>query len=115
MEAGHIDPNQALDPCLIYDTTPQDYVNLLCYMKFNQSQILSITGSRICNCWNPSSDLNYPSFIAFYSDSITVTTKKFLSIATNVGKDYATYKAVVIAPERTVVTLTRYIGVQKAK
>jgi hypothetical protein len=115
MEASHIDPNQALDPGLIYDITPQDYVNLLCYMKFNQSQILSITGSRICNCWNPSSDLNYPSFIAFYSDSITVTTKKFLSIATNVGKDYATYKAVVIAPERTVVTLTRYIGVQKAK
>lgn len=106
MGAGHIDPNQALDPGLIYDITPQDYVNLLCFMKFNQSQILSITGSRIYNCWNPAPNLNYPSFIAFYSDSITVTTKKFLRIATNVGKDYATYKAEVIAPEHTVVTVS---------
>ena len=36
MGAGQIDPNRALDPGLIYDASPQDYVNLFLLSEFNQ-------------------------------------------------------------------------------
>ncbi|PHT32439.1 Subtilisin-like protease SBT1.2 [Capsicum baccatum] len=34
MGSGHTNPNKALDPGLIYDVTPEDYINLLCGLDF---------------------------------------------------------------------------------
>ncbi|CAN0922445.1 Subtilisin-like protease SBT3 [Linum grandiflorum] len=98
--AGHIMPNNALDPGLIYDATPQDYVSLLCSMNFTKNQILTITRSTTYNCTNPSLDLNYPSFIAFYNQNVTkVTTQTYQRVVTNVGGGAATYKVKVTAPK----------------
>ncbi|XP_015875630.2 subtilisin-like protease SBT3 [Ziziphus jujuba] len=96
--SGHIDPNRALDPGLVYDATPQDYVNLLCSMNFTKNHILAITRTEAYNCSNPSSGLNYPSFIALYNGQTISSTQKFDRIVTNVGDGAATYKASVIAP-----------------
>ena len=63
MGSGHIRPNQALDPGLVYDATQQDYVNLLCSINFNSTQVLNFPGSNSYSCSNPSSDLSHPSFI----------------------------------------------------
>ncbi|XWS25593.1 hypothetical protein CRYUN_Cryun27aG0081100 [Craigia yunnanensis] len=107
MGAGQIDPNQALDPGLIYDATPQDYVNLLCTMNFTQKQILTITRSKSYNCWNPSSDLNYPSFIALYNPNVTKTTGKiFRRTVTNVGEGAATYKVKIMQPEGSTIAVS---------
>ncbi|PHU07632.1 hypothetical protein BC332_24121 [Capsicum chinense] len=44
MGAGHINPNKALDPGLLYDVTPEDYyINLLCALDFTSKQIKAIT------------------------------------------------------------------------
>ncbi|KAI6688101.1 hypothetical protein NL676_024929 [Syzygium grande] len=69
MGASHVDPNRALDPGLIYDMTLQDYVNLMCAIKYTSKQIHMVTRSSSYNCSNPSLDLNYPSFIAFFSSN----------------------------------------------
>ncbi|CAN1191830.1 Subtilisin-like protease SBT3 [Linum perenne] len=101
MGAGHIVPNNALDPGLIYDASPQDYISLLCSMNFTKNQILTITRSNTYNCAaHPSLDLNYPSFIAFYNKNVTeVVTRTYQRVVTNVGGGAATYKVKVTAPK----------------
>ncbi|KAL2512682.1 Subtilisin-like serine endopeptidase family protein [Abeliophyllum distichum] len=107
MGAGQVDPNRALDPGLIYDATPQDYVNLICALNFTREQTQTIIRSSY-NCSNPSLDLNYPSFIALYDpqQEKTTLTQKFPRTVTNVGKGAATYKAKVKTPKGSVVTIS---------
>ncbi|KAL6292497.1 hypothetical protein ACE6H2_000639 [Prunus campanulata] len=90
MGAGHINPNRALDPGLIYDATLQDYVNLLCSLHYSQDQLFDITGSRVNNCSSPSSDFNYPSIISLYDSNVTQVFEKFRRTVTNVD-GLATY------------------------
>ncbi|KAH6781100.1 hypothetical protein C2S52_012337 [Perilla frutescens var. hirtella] len=105
MGAGQVDPNRALDPGLIYDATPQDYVDLLCSMNFTQNQIKTITRSSY-TCSSPSADLNYPSFITLYSNGTTYgIVQEFRRTVTNVGSDTATYKVRVDAPVGSTVTV----------
>ncbi|OIW04566.1 hypothetical protein TanjilG_20922 [Lupinus angustifolius] len=100
MGAGHINPNKALHPGLVYNVGVQDYVNLLCALNFTQKKITTITRSSYNNCSNPSLDLNYPSFIAFfdakYSHSQSKTKiQEFERTVTNVGEGPTTYVASV--------------------
>ncbi|PRQ27709.1 putative tripeptidyl-peptidase II [Rosa chinensis] len=101
MGAGHVNPNKALNPGLIYDATIDDYVNLLCALNYTKEQIQTITRSASNNCSSPSLDLNYPSFIAFFnvndSKSGVQTTQEFRRTVTNVGKGQSTYIASVTA------------------
>ncbi|KAF8030556.1 hypothetical protein BT93_E2861 [Corymbia citriodora subsp. variegata] len=99
--AGHIDPNKALDPGLIYDATPQDYINLMCAMNYTSKQIRTVTKSSSYNCSDSSLDLNYPSFIAFFNpnSSGSPTVQEFLRTVTNVGDGSSTYVAKVTPME----------------
>ncbi|XP_059287150.1 subtilisin-like protease SBT3 [Lycium ferocissimum] len=97
MGAGHINPNKALDPGLIYDMTPQDYINLLCGLDFTSQQIKTITRSSSYSCTNPSLDLNYPSFIGYFnwnsSKSDPKRIQEFKRTVTNLGDGVSTYTA----------------------
>ncbi|ESW07307.1 hypothetical protein PHAVU_010G118800 [Phaseolus vulgaris] len=95
MGAGHINPNKALDPGLVYDVGAQDYVNLLCAMNFTQENIKAITRSSSYNCSKPSLDLNYPSFIAFFNDSSkeSTLTWEFVRTVTYFGEGQTSYTA----------------------
>ncbi|CAJ2659042.1 unnamed protein product [Trifolium pratense] len=93
--AGHVNPNRALNPGLVYDVGLQDYVNLLCALNFTQKNITAITRSSSYDCSKPSLDLNYPSFIAFFNgeNSSSKTIQEFYRTVTNVGEGQATYVA----------------------
>ncbi|KAL0438756.1 UNVERIFIED_CONTAM: Retrovirus-related Pol polyprotein from transposon RE2 [Sesamum latifolium] len=107
--AGHINPNKALDPGLIYDADRDNYVNFLCALNLTQKQIRAVIRSPY-SCSNPSSDLNYPSFIAFFSGNGTKTVE-FQRTLTNVGSEKSRYLVKVqsiqgfkvsVVPERLV-------------
>ncbi|KAL9143811.1 hypothetical protein ABFS82_14G258400 [Erythranthe guttata] len=100
--SGHVDPNRALDPGLVYDATPQDFVNLVCSMNLTREQTQTITRSTY-NCSSPSSDLNYPSFIALFNfDERGMTfNRTFHRTVTNVADGAATYKVKLEKPANT--------------
>ncbi|CAA0838691.1 Subtilisin-like serine endopeptidase family protein [Striga hermonthica] len=105
MGAGQVDPNRALNPGLVYDLSPEEYVSYLCSMNLTRIQIKTIVRSDY-NCSIPSSDLNYPSFIALYNPSNhkgKMLTKEFRRTVTYVGdgNNPVVYYAKVDAPNNT--------------
>ncbi|CAL9136293.1 unnamed protein product [Musa acuminata var. zebrina] len=62
--SGHVDPEKAADPGLIYDLTADDYLSFLCSSNYTEMQIRTIA-RRAVNCSRNSGrmpwDLNYPS------------------------------------------------------
>ncbi|KAA3462942.1 subtilisin-like protease SBT1.7 [Gossypium australe] len=95
--AGHINPNKAMDPGLVYDIEIQDYINYLCGLNYTSKQIRTITGMRQFNCDSATLDLNYPSFIILLNNTNT-TSATFQRELTNVAEGSSVYRAVVRAP-----------------
>uniref|UniRef100_A0A2N9EVJ9 Inhibitor I9 domain-containing protein n=1 Tax=Fagus sylvatica TaxID=28930 RepID=A0A2N9EVJ9_FAGSY len=93
--AGHIDPNRAMDPGLIYDMGFQDYVDFLCGLEYTDEQMRIILNRKKWHCNKKlSHELNYPSFIVVLSNETTYPTAMNLSrVVTNVGNDTSVYKA----------------------
>lgn len=93
---GHVDPVAALDPGLVYDIQPAEYLDFLCAFNYTDDQIRSI--SRDGFSCDPAGgyslyDLNYPSFAVWY-DTHTTTGAKTVTFhrnVTNVGSGAATY------------------------
>ncbi|KAM3685796.1 hypothetical protein ACJW31_11G146100 [Castanea mollissima] len=82
--AGHIDPNKAMDPGLIYDTSFQDYVDFLCGLGYTNEQMRH----------KLSHELNYPSFMVVLSNQTTYPmSMNFSRVVTNVEYDTSVYQA----------------------
>ncbi|XVE66820.1 hypothetical protein DITRI_Ditri08aG0110300 [Diplodiscus trichospermus] len=95
--AGHINPNKALDPGLVYDIETQDYISYLCALNYTRRQIRTITGTSSFTCDNANLDLNYPSFILILNNTNT-TGITFQRELTNVADGSSVYRAMVRAP-----------------
>jgi hypothetical protein len=61
--SGHIQPNSAIDPGLVYDLTIIDYLNFLCASGYKQKLITKLNFNMTFKCSGSHSinDLNYPS------------------------------------------------------
>ncbi|XP_072978209.1 subtilisin-like protease SBT1.5 [Typha angustifolia] len=109
--AGHVNPQRAMDPGLVYDISPSDYVNFLCNLNYSQQNIRTIT-RRPSDCREArraghAGNLNYPSFTAvFVADGAKARrSTHFIRTVTNVGSGGATYRATIRAPEGSRVTV----------
>ena len=87
--AGHINPNHAMDPGLIYDTVFQDYIEFLCGLGYTKSQISLVIKRTQSSCsQKPINDLNYPTFMAIFSNKTRYpVAQNFSRVVTNVGND----------------------------
>ncbi|XP_058082225.1 subtilisin-like protease SBT5.3 [Magnolia sinica] len=93
--AGHVDPNCAVDPGLVYDLTIEDYLNFLCAIGYNQTQFASFT-KQPYSCDPKSLNLlnfNYPSITIPHLSGLTTVSRT----VKNVGNP-STYTARINAP-----------------
>jgi len=93
--AGHINPNKAMDPGLIYDMGLQDYIQFVCGLGYTKKQMILLLRRTRWSCNHKSiHDLNYPSFMAVLSNRTRYpVTMKFNRVVTNVGNDKSVYRA----------------------
>ncbi|GLJ29068.1 hypothetical protein SUGI_0573400 [Cryptomeria japonica] len=98
--AGHVDPNAAVDPGLVYDMVPQDYITFLCSLNYTEQQLSLLTKESV-SCPNSSleaDDLNYPSFsVVMKSGSNSVQVKRRTVTYVGTGSD-AVYQVSVKNP-----------------
>ncbi|RZC86042.1 hypothetical protein C5167_026722 [Papaver somniferum] len=98
--SGHVDPNRAVDPGLIYDLGTDDYIKFLCSSEYDEDRIAVLVKDRTVDCStmtfaNGPGDLNYPSFSVVFKSETEVV--KYRRVVTNVGKSTnAVYEAKVI-------------------
>ncbi|KAH7691101.1 Peptidase S8 subtilisin-related protein [Dioscorea alata] len=99
MGSGQVNPIAANDPGLIYNITSNNYVQYLCGLGINDTDVSIITGDQV-QCSNVSSilteDLNYPS-ISISLDP--ATNKSVTRTLTNVGNANEVYTAKVEEPK----------------
>ncbi|KAJ6728958.1 SUBTILISIN-LIKE PROTEASE SBT1.2 [Salix viminalis] len=99
--AGHVNPERALGPGLVYDIRPDDYVTHLCTLRYTRSDIFTITHRNVsCNDllqMNRGFSLNYPSISIIFKHG--TTSKMIKRQVTNVGSPNSIYSVEVSAPE----------------
>ncbi|XP_019158640.1 PREDICTED: subtilisin-like protease SBT5.3 [Ipomoea nil] len=92
--AGHINPNGAADPGLVYDLKLTDYVNFICAQGYNKTEITAVLGTPYkCPDHISLSTFNYPSITVPHLKGTATVTRTLK----NVGSP-ATYTASVRSP-----------------
>ncbi|GLT37693.1 hypothetical protein SLA2020_119960 [Shorea laevis] len=95
---GNINPVKAINPGLVYETSKEDYINVLCSIGYTSGIIRIISGDN-SSCPGSSKnasarDMNYPSLAAQVPVNKTFKLE-FHRTATNVGSANSTYKVQV--------------------
>ena len=90
--SGHVDPNKAIDPGLVYDAGKADFVQYQC--KVNKAVVTPASDCTTFGTLDETYNLNLPSItVSSVQGSVTVRRK-----VTNVGGASATYNATASVP-----------------
>ncbi|KAF8664244.1 hypothetical protein HU200_054786 [Digitaria exilis] len=105
--AGHVRPQLAMDPGLVYDAGASDYVDFLCALNYTTEQIRRFAPDMTtCTRELPggAASLNYPSFVVVFDGRTDVRT--LTRTVTKVSQEAEMYNVTVKAPEHVKVTVT---------
>ncbi|KAJ9188403.1 hypothetical protein P3X46_003762 [Hevea brasiliensis] len=99
--SGHVNPESASDPGLIYNITTADYLLYLCSLNYTSSQV-ALVSRKSFSCPNNTllqpGDLNYPSFAVNFEGNAKNISKTYKRTVTNVGTSPSTYAVQVQEP-----------------
>jgi len=105
--AGHVQPDLALDPGLVYDARERDYVDFLCALNYTTEQMRRFVPDFV-NCTGTlaggPAGLNYPSFVVAFDSRTDVRT--LTRTLTKVSEEAETFNVTVLAPEHVKVNVT---------
>ncbi|GFP88250.1 subtilisin-like protease sbt5.4, partial [Phtheirospermum japonicum] len=91
---GHVQPNLAMDPGLVYDLSTTDYLDFLCTIGYNKTQIqLFSNETHTCQKRMRLIDFNYPSITVPRLNGMVNVTRKVKNVGTP-----GVYKALVLSP-----------------
>lgn len=103
--AGHVNPQKALSPGLVYDTTTNDYIAFLCSLNYTLDHLKLVVKRPDANCsviFADPGDLNYPSFSVVFGSNKVV---RYTRTLTNVGEPGSVYDVAVSAPSMVGITV----------
>eukprot|EP00249_Psilotum_nudum_P017469 c26338_g1_i2 orf=127-2550(+) len=107
--SGHVNPDAALDPGLVYDLGVQQYVDFLCSLGYKDAALeVFAKGQYSCSgALIQPGELNYPSFSVVFdpNDWQLPFTSRLTRTVTNVGAANSVYTARVISPKGVTVTV----------
>ncbi|KAM0069729.1 putative cucumisin [Helianthus debilis subsp. tardiflorus] len=93
--AGHVNPSKAINPGLIFDIQPDDYIHYLCGLGYTSIQVGVIVQKKVtCTEVIPEAQLNYPSYAVTLAHG---EIKNFTRTVTNVGEANSTYIVTYVA------------------
>ncbi|KAL5768502.1 hypothetical protein ACOSP7_015048 [Xanthoceras sorbifolium] len=96
--SGHVDPQKALSPGLVYDISTEEYVAFLCSLDYTVEHVQAIVKRPNTTCSKKLRDpgeLNYPSFSVLFGNKRVV---RYTRELTNVGPARSMYKVTVAGP-----------------
>ncbi|KAK6236569.1 Peptidase S8/S53 domain - like 10 [Theobroma cacao] len=96
--AGHVDPQKALSPGLVYDISTEEYISFLCSLGYTIDHVKTIVKRPNVTCstkFKDPGELNYPSFSVLFGDKRVV---RYTRELTNVGPSRSIYKVTVNGP-----------------
>ncbi|KAH7691559.1 Peptidase S8 subtilisin-related protein [Dioscorea alata] len=106
--AGQVNATNAMDPGLVYNIEPNDYIAYLCGIFYNNSQTVQKFTKNNTQCTRSISgeQLNYPSIgISMNSRLARITVSRTV---TNVGDAREIYNAKIVEPPNVKIDLSQY-------
>ncbi|PIA43138.1 hypothetical protein AQUCO_02000517v1 [Aquilegia coerulea] len=103
--SGHVDPQKALDPGLVYDISTEDYIAFLCSLDYGIEHVKAIVKRPNITCSRKFADpgqLNYPSFSVSFGKKRVV---RYTRVLTNVGLASSVYNVNITGPANIGVTV----------
>ncbi|WJX82691.1 hypothetical protein P8452_65415 [Trifolium repens] len=109
--SGHVQPDLAIDPGLVYDLGIKDYLNFLCAYGYDQQLIsaLNFNGTFVCSGSHSIEDFNYPSITL---PNLELNAVNVTRTVTNVGPP-STYVAKVQLPGYKIVVVPNSLTFKK--